>query len=77
MSETLPVDDVQAWLDDSDISCGDCGSDTLTVVDVLYDVMYEGAFENISPQRARIKCEDCGLETENSLEQSVVDDLSN
>lgn len=74
MSETLPVEDVQAWIDDSTISCGDCGASSFTVQDTKYSQMME-SFDKVSPHRVEMECNNCGTVTENSLMQRVVDTI--
>lgn len=76
MSETLSVDAVQEWLDASDISCGDCGASSFTVLETSYDSMMEGAFDSVSPHRAEIECDECGAVTDHSLRVEVVEETT-
>lgn len=75
MDETLDIDAAQEWMDDSNISCGDCGESSFTVLDTMYDSMMEDAFDDVSPHRVKIECKECGHISKNSLVVEVVETI--
>lgn len=74
MTESLPVSEVQAWMNESDMSCGDCGSESFTVLETSVSDMM-GSLSSISPHRAEIECDECGVVTEHSLLEEVAEEI--
>lgn len=74
MTESLSVDAVQEWMDESGTSCGDCGAESFTVLETKVSDMM-GSFDSISPHRAELECDDCGVVTTHSIVEEVVEEI--